>query len=335
MLLLHPQGMRDVYSAFAERLQRHLDAPAASGSGGPPPAPGVSNSASSSAMCSSAVELEVGRHVAGETHASSTAGGSKLSSPPPASHGSSGSSSSSSSGSDASGGNGGDGSWAATQALIQQQFDAQAAEGVLQQAEAAWPAWSAAGCRLKPAARSPAAAAPHRAKTAAAAAGAAAAAAPSPEQAAAVLQQVARRALKLPLQQRQQELAKHRVVRGLVEALQLPTQRKPMQATAAPAAAATGKAQQPWQPAAAAAAGLTAACGAASGLESAGSVAAALWALAVLGGSIFWVAEAEALCALLPACTFTKLFQVRSAAGGKEASHFGNRAAQLFGGWRS
>ncbi|PRW44947.1 squamosa promoter binding -like 5 [Chlorella sorokiniana] len=46
---------------------------------------------------------------------------------------------------------------------------------------------------------------------------------------------------------------------------------------------------------------------------SAGAVAASLWALAVLGGSIWWEVEAEALCALLPACRSATLREASDA----------------------
>lgn len=151
------------------------------------------------------------------------------------------------------------GSWAEAQALVQQQLTAPTAAGCLQQAEDLWPQWAAACCRLQR--------------------GAAAGAQPSAVEAAAVLQHVAQRSMALPPRERQQELAKSRQVRGLIEALRLP---------AGTASLSTG-----------------------SAASEPGAVAAALWALAVLGGSVFWEAEADALCGLLPACGALSLRQVR------------------------
>ena len=178
-------------------------------------------------------------------------------------------------------------SWAAAQAVVQPALTDPTAPGLLQQAQQLWPAWSRACCRLP------------------AGGGGPAAGVPVPEEAAAALQLVARRALRLPPQQRRQELAKHRVVRGLVEAMRLPSQQ-----LSAGTAAASASASSAASEAAAAAEGRDAPAGRPR-LASAAGVSAALWALAVLGGSVFWEEEAEALCALLPACSFTKLYHVR------------------------
>lgn len=170
--------------------------------------------------------------------------------------------------------------WAVAQDLVRGRVSTPAAPAVLlQQVEGIWPAWSAASCRL------PASRQGERAP----AAGASAGAVPTAEEAAAALQLVARQAQRLPRHQRQQELAKSRVVRGLVQALRLP----------------------PPSPDAGSPNGAGASLGGSScGALSADAVAAALWSLATLGGSIFWEAEAAALCARLPACRFARLRQV-------------------------
>lgn len=159
--------------------------------------------------------------------------------------------------------------WREAQALVTQSLTVRTAAGALQQAEALWPAWSAAGCRLRPSWRL------EGSKEA-----------PTAEEAAAVLALVARRGQARSAQQRQQELAKSRGVRGLVEALRLLPLR-----TSEGGSGSSGSVGG-------------------SAPQSAAAVSASLWALAVLGGSIFFEAEAEALCALLPTCRFSSLRQV-------------------------
>ena len=168
------------------------------------------------------------------------------------------------------------GLWAEAQARVAPHLaSASTAAEALQQVQELWPAWTAAGCR------------PHAGQ---------AEQGPSAEEAAAALQLLARRALPMPPQRRQQELARHRCVRGLVQALRLEAP-----SSAGPTLAARGSR--------------------AGGLRSAESVAAALWAMAVLGGSARWEGEADALCALLPACRFASLKQARAAAASQHILH--------------
>ncbi len=256
------QGMRDAYAELAPLIQQHFSNEMQAGSSA---GSSVSISNASQASCMSTSGSGSSGTTTSSGIGSDTGGGSS----------SAGSSSSSSSD--------GSAAWAAAQALVRQHISGPSAADCLQQAEALWPQWSAAGCRL--------AAAPRPAG-----------AQPTPDEAAAVLQAVARRALPLPPAQRQQQLAKSRCVRGLIEALRLTPPRH---------TAAAGS-KQP-SVASSSSGGDGNGCGGSSvaALSSAGAVAAALWALAVLGGSIWWEAEAEALCCLLPGCRFATLREVR------------------------
>jgi hypothetical protein len=262
--------MWDVYTRFGCLLQQHFP--------GSPGAGGISNAASSSCMSSGGLPSSVAAVPAG-----------------PAEGGNSSSTDST--------------AWAAARALASQHITAAGPEEALKQAEALWPAWSRACCRLLPepplgqANKAPTASAAASAATEAAApAVAPAAAQPWPEEAAVVLQQVAQLALALPKQKRQRLLARNRVVKGLVQALRLLTPPPPGQHTPAP----VGHAEP-------AATGAQPTAGSSSGSSLAGSgpaVRAALWALAVLGGSAYWQEEAEALCTMLPTCGFARVHHV-------------------------
>ena len=241
--------MREVYAQLAPLIQQHFTD--AMGVSDGESFPSITNASQASRMS-----------VTGSGSSSSTGGGSD---------GSSGAHSSSSSGASA--------AWAAAQMLVRQHITGPTAADCLRQAEALWPEWSAAGCRLAASSR-------------------AAGGQPSPAEAAAALQAVAKRALPLPPAQRQQQLAKARCVRGLVEALRLTPPRHMASAgsKALTSSSSSGSSSS-------------------NGLQSDGAVIASLWALAVLGGSIWWEAEAEALCALLPACRPATLQEVRRWAG--------------------
>lgn len=250
--------MRDAYAKLAPLIQQHFsnDMQAGSSAGS---SVSISNASQASCMSTSG------------SGSSGTATSSGIGSDTGGGGSSAGRSSSSSSDSSA--------PWAAAQTLVRQHISSPSAAECLQQAEALWPQWSAAGCRL--------AAAPRPAG-----------AQPSPEEAAAALQVIAKRALPLPPAQRQQQLAKSRCVRGLIEALRL----TPARHTAA--AGSVGSSSSGGYGSGAGGSSVTA-------LSSSCAVAAALWALAVLGGSIWWEAEAEALCCLLPGCRFATLREVR------------------------
>jgi hypothetical protein len=274
--------MRDVYTLFGSLLQQHF---AGSQSGG-----GISNAARSSCMSSGGLSSSVAAVPTGPAEG--------------------GNSSSAGSDANSSGGT----AWAAAKALTAQHITAATPEEALKQAEALWPPWSRACCRLLPepqagnATKAPTAAAAAAAEAATPAA-APAAAQPWPEEAAAVLQQVARLALALPAQKRRQLLARNRVVQGLVQSLRvLP----PPPGQHAPAPAGEAPPQPVARGAEPAAGGSSSGASSGSLAGSAAAVRAALWALAVLGGAPYWQADADALCTLLPTCRFTKLPHVSS-----------------------
>ena len=221
------------------------------------------------------------------------------------------------------------------------------ASAVLDLVAGLWPAWAANGCRLL----APAAGATGAAAAATAAATGQAGqpllpgAAPRPWHAAVALQAVAYRAVMQPTLERLQHFPRHRVVLGLAEALHVTP---PRPALALPAAGSgAGKAARrrkdlgggpgPAGSAAAAPAAVLAAvaageavaaetgagAGAAPGTVAPGrqrpggldeaQLAGAAWAMAVLGGASNFMAETEALCDLLPSCSFQRLHQVSTA----------------------
>ncbi|KAL4448636.1 hypothetical protein ABPG75_005855 [Micractinium tetrahymenae] len=166
--------------------------------------------------------------------------------------------------------------WLAARDRARRHLTDSTVDGVLEQMEDMWPEWTAGGCRLLENT-------PNR-PAEAAAAGAAAAdrpqlRAPSAAEAVAALRVLACRIVRLPALERRQ-LPKERVVRGLVQSLRLQ-------------GLSDGGATEQLAPAA---------------------VSRALWALSWLGGSIWYEAEAEALCSLLPNRPLRRLSQVEDAA---------------------
>lgn len=119
--------------------------------------------------------------------------------------------------------------------------------------------------------------------------------APSPREAAAVLKALAKRAMRLPPALRSAALLRHRVVLGLVECLRAVLPRPPVSS------------KLPASPSGQPALPLSAHSEALSAAELSG----AIWALAVLGDSLMFEVEMDALLDRLPGLRFTRLLQVR------------------------
>ena len=249
------QTVAEVYARFAPLLQQHV-ARSGSGSdqgGGGGGSPPTSNAAASSHM-------SVSGNTDATLDAKADAGAAAAAAPAPAAAGAAAAAAAQEDALPAVPQLGafddGGATWRAAKARVSPRLTARTAAGLLQQIERLWPSWAACGCRLP------------------------SDDAPLPDEAA-----VALRVVGFQAQRHEQQLARHRVVVGLVEALRLVPPRS------ARAASSGG--------------------GSSGSLGSSAGMAAALWGMSLLGRSMYWEEETEALCALLATRPFSSLKRVR------------------------